>query len=113
MIVVNDLYTGYSRNSPLLTGFNYQFDDNKIYGVLGESGIGKTTLLRTISGLIKPLQGEVIVNGVKNSKPNKNEILSIASTSSNSKEIGKIISDAYFQVQNKNAIKIIESENED
>lgn len=74
MIVVNDLYTGYSRNSPLLAGFNYQFDDNKIYGVLGESGIGKTTLLRTISGLIKPLQGEVIIDGVKNSKPNKNGI---------------------------------------
>lgn len=71
MIVVNDLYTGYSRNSPLLTGFNYQFD-NKIYGILGESGCGKTTLLRTISGLTKPLQGEIIINGVKDNRPNKN-----------------------------------------
>lgn len=73
MIVLNDLYTGYSRNSPLLEGFNYQFD-NKIYGILGESGCGKTTLLRTIAGLTKPLQGEVIINGVKNSKPNKSGI---------------------------------------
>lgn len=70
MIVLNDLYTGYSRNSPLLSGFNYQFD-KKIYGVLGESGCGKTTLLRTIAGLTKPLQGEVIIDGVKSNKPNK------------------------------------------
>lgn len=73
MIVLNDLYTGYSRNSPLLEGFNYQFD-NKIYGILGESGCGKTTLLRTIAGLTKPLQGEVIINGVKDNKPNKKGI---------------------------------------
>lgn len=73
MIALNDLYTGYSRNSPLLEGFNYQFD-NKIYGILGESGCGKTTLLRTIAGLTKPLQGEVIINGIKNNKPNKSGI---------------------------------------
>lgn len=73
MIVLNDLYTGYSRNSPLLKGFNYQFD-KKIYGILGESGCGKTTLLRTIAGLTKPLQGEIIINGVKNSQPNKNGV---------------------------------------
>lgn len=73
MIVLNDLYTGYSRNSPLLTGFNYRFD-KKIYGILGESGCGKTTLLRTIAGLTKPLQGEAIINGVKDNRPNKNGI---------------------------------------
>ena len=63
MIVLNDLYTGYSRNSPLLTGFNYKFD-KKIYGILGESGCG-------IAGLTKPLQGEVIIDDAKNNKPDK------------------------------------------
>ena len=76
MIVLNDLYTGYSRDSPLLKGFSYDFDA-KIYGILGESGCGKTTLLRTIAGLVKPLQGEVIVNGIKENRPSKNGIYMI------------------------------------
>ena len=73
MIVVNNLCTGYARASPLLKGFNYQFD-NKIYGILGESGCGKTTLLRTIAGLTKPLSGEVLIDDVQINKPNKNGV---------------------------------------
>lgn len=73
MIAVNNLCTGYARASPLLTNFSYQFD-NKIYGILGESGCGKTTLLRTIAGLTKPLSGEVIVDGIQIKKPNKNGV---------------------------------------
>lgn len=65
MIEIRNLSTGYYKDSSLLQNFNYIFEENKIYGILGESGIGKTTLLRTISGLMKPLSGEVIINGKK------------------------------------------------
>ena len=73
MIVVNNLCTGYVKTLPLLKNFSYQFD-NKIYGILGESGCGKTTLLRTIAGLTKPLSGEILINGVKVGKANKNDV---------------------------------------
>lgn len=73
MVKLNELYTGYSRDKPLLKNLNYQFD-SKIYGILGESGCGKTTLLRTIAGLIKPLSGNVAVNGELVTKASKNNI---------------------------------------
>lgn len=73
MIDVRNVTTGYSRDKPMLKDFSYKFE-NKIYGILGESGCGKTTLLRTITGLMKPLSGEVLLNDVKVTKAHKNDI---------------------------------------
>ena len=70
MIKLKNLSIGYSRDKPLIEDINYEFEDNKIYGILGKSGFGKSTLLRTIAGLQKPLSGEVSIDSsiVRNSK---------------------------------------------
>lgn len=73
MIKLNNLSTGYSRDKPLLKNFNYKFE-NKIYGILGESGCGKTTLLRTIAGLTKPLCGEILIDDKQVKKANRNNV---------------------------------------
>ena len=48
----------------ILDGFSYDFPDRGIVAVSGESGIGKTTLLRIIAGLDKDFFGEVIGGGI-------------------------------------------------
>jgi len=73
MVELKNLSIGYEKNNPILTGIDYKFEDDKIYGLIGPSGFGKTTLLRTMCGLLKPLAGEVLVNGnpFKNARDDK------------------------------------------
>ena len=74
MIEAKNLTTGYSKDKPLKQHFNYTFEDNKVYGILGESGCGKSTLLKTIAGLIYPLDGEVHIDGKILQRADKNDI---------------------------------------
>jgi len=50
----------------IFSGFSYAFLDKGIYVIKGDSGIGKTTLLRIISGIDKIFDGEVVGGGFKN-----------------------------------------------
>ena len=48
----------------IFNGFSYDFEDSGIYALTGESGIGKTTLLRIIAGLDKDYVGELLDGGI-------------------------------------------------
>lgn len=48
----------------ILDSIYLQLDRGKIYGLKGKNGSGKTMLIKAICGLIRPSQGEIIVNGV-------------------------------------------------
>ena len=61
MITTKNLSIGYHRKSVALAPDNKNKKD-KIYGIIGTSGIGKTTFLKTLSGLIKPISGELYCN---------------------------------------------------
>ena len=38
-------------------------EEGRIYGLLGQNGVGKSTLLKLLSGLLKPKGGEIDING--------------------------------------------------
>jgi len=50
----------YSGNR-VLDNINFHIEENKITSIIGRSGSGKSTILKTINGLIKPSSGKVIV----------------------------------------------------
>lgn len=46
-------------------GVNISIEEGKTYGLIGESGSGKTTIGKAIVGLEKPTSGEILYNGQK------------------------------------------------
>lgn len=54
------------RNKKLLQDdLNLEIHPGEIWGFIGKNGVGKTTLLRTISGLHKEYKGNILINGKK------------------------------------------------
>ncbi|MFH0998691.1 MAG: ATP-binding cassette domain-containing protein [Pseudomonadota bacterium] len=56
-------------NTVALDDFSLQFDAGETIVVRGPSGCGKTTLLRVISGLTAPSNGEIWLQGLQASRP--------------------------------------------
>lgn len=52
-----------TQRSHALSPIDITFSDGRAYALLGPSGCGKTTLLNIISGLLKPSEGRVLING--------------------------------------------------
>lgn len=67
MIKIDNVSIGYN-SLVIRDNLNYTFEQDKIYGILGESGVGKTTFLKTIAGLLKPIKGTIeMEKGLKRS----------------------------------------------
>ena len=49
--------------SPVLSGVQCKFESGSIYGMIGQTGSGKSTLCDIITGLVIPNSGDVLVNG--------------------------------------------------
>lgn len=68
MIDINNLEFSYSQKKKLLSGLSLQIEAGRIHGLLGKNGEGKSTLLKLISGLAFPRQGDINVMGLKPQK---------------------------------------------
>ena len=62
MLEVDDLHAAYGE-SWIVQGVSLRVADGQIAAVLGRNGVGKTTLIHAIAGLIPPRRGRVRLNG--------------------------------------------------
>ncbi|ABR34057.1 ABC transporter ATP-binding protein [Clostridium beijerinckii] len=62
MIEVNNLSFEIDGKQ-ILENINIRIDKNKIFGIIGPNGVGKTTLLRCLTGIYKGTSGNVFYDG--------------------------------------------------
>jgi ABC-2 type transport system ATP-binding protein len=67
MVEINNLTFRYGRNQ-VFDNISLSLNPGKIYGLLGENGVGKTTLLRIICGLLYPNAGDCRVFNIEAQK---------------------------------------------
>ncbi len=64
MIQIQNLsykYSGATEN--VFDGLTLSFAEGKIFGLLGKNGVGKSTLLHLLSGLLMPREGRILIDG--------------------------------------------------
>lgn len=62
MIEIKDLAFSYGK-APILKSITTTLEEGRIYGLLGENGVGKTTLLTLLCGLKKVCSGSITTDG--------------------------------------------------
>lgn len=68
MIQIRNAYYAYKNGAFVLEHISLQLAGGCIYGLLGENGVGKTTLLKSLAGLVFPKEGQMDVLGFNPSK---------------------------------------------
>jgi phospholipid/cholesterol/gamma-HCH transport system ATP-binding protein len=62
LVEIKDLDFAY-EDRPILDGISLEIPRGKVVAIMGGSGCGKTTLLRLIGGQLRPIRGDVLVDG--------------------------------------------------
>ena len=62
LVEVDAVHTYYGK-SHILDGISLRVDRGEVVGLLGRNGVGKSTTLKTIMGLVRPSQGRVLLEG--------------------------------------------------
>lgn len=79
-ITIRNLTHKYNEGMPFekvaLEGINIEIKSGEFIGIIGHTGSGKSTLIQMFNGLLKPTEGEVLVNDqdINGEKVNKKEI---------------------------------------
>ncbi len=63
MLELDEVSAAYDT-TPILRDVDLSVDEGEIVGVMGKNGVGKTTLLKTVMGLLEPSEGTISYDGV-------------------------------------------------
>jgi len=81
-VKITNFCFSYDKNGVFIENINLTVADNDFLAIIGKNGCGKTTLLKCITGLLRPASGDIFIRG-KNTKE--------LSVSDISKEIGFVM----------------------
>lgn len=91
-------YAGTKKD--VFSNLNLQFGENKIYGLLGKNGTGKSTLLYLISGLLRRDSGVITVDGTDMFK-NRDKVLGEIFIVPEEFELMPVTLDAYVRMNSR------------
>ncbi len=89
IILIKDVDYTYPNRTMALKQINLNIYKGELVGIMGMNGAGKTTLIRTLNGLIRPLKGNVYIDG---------ENIKSKNIGTTSKKVGIIFQNPYHQV---------------
>ena len=76
MLEVKDLVVNYGVIQAL-KGISFEVNEGEVIALIGANGAGKTTTLQTISGMLQPTSGQVLLEGVDITKVPGHKIVSM------------------------------------
>jgi len=71
---VHDLHVSYG-SIKAVHGVSFDVDEGEIVTLIGANGAGKSTILNTIAGLLRPDQGEIIYQGTNLARMNAHDVV--------------------------------------
>lgn len=60
---LRDVSCGYSAAAPIVKNISFTLESGEVCCILGPNGVGKTTLFKTMLNLLRPLNGQVCIDG--------------------------------------------------
>lgn len=71
---VKNVSYAYEKENPILTDLSFSVADGESVGIIGANGVGKSTLLKMMVGLLLDFSGEIRINGLSVTKQNLADI---------------------------------------
>lgn len=67
LIKIENLVKKYDKNTAV-NGISFEINKGEVFGLLGPNGAGKSTTISMLSGLLKPTDGKILIDGKDTSK---------------------------------------------